>query len=50
MVWLPQEERGKDFTIWFKCEFCGGRNLTFTYLSEREAVAKNKLAKEAEDL
>lgn len=50
MVWLPQEERGKDFTTWFKCEFCGGRNLTFTYLSEREAVAKNKLAKEAEDL
>ena len=50
MVWLPKEERGKNCDTWFKCEFCGGRNLTFTYLTEREAVAKNKLAKEAEDL
>ncbi len=50
MVWLPKEERGKNCDTWFKCEFCGGRNLTFTYLTEREAVAKNKLAKETEDL
>ena len=50
MVWLPQEERSKDFTTWFKCEFCGGRHLTIKYLTEKEAVAKNKLAKEAEDL
>ena len=50
MVWLPQEERGKNCDTWFKCEFCGGRHLTIKYITEKEAVAKNKLAKEAEDL
>ena len=50
MVWLPKEERGKKPESWFKCEFCGGRHLTIKYLTEKEAVAKNKLAKEAEDL
>ena len=50
MVWLPKEERGKNCDSWFKCEFCGGRNLTIKYITEKEAVAKNKLAKEAEDL
>ena len=50
MIWLPKEERGKKPESWFKCEFCGGRHLTIKYLTEREAVAKNKLAKEAEDL
>ena len=50
MVWLPKEERGKKPETWFKCEFCGGRHLTIKYLTEKEAVAKNKLAKEAEDL
>ena len=50
MVWLPKEERGKNCDTWFKCEFCGGRNLTIKYITEKEAIAKNKLAKEAEDL
>ena len=50
MVWLPKEERGKNCDTWFKCEFCGGRHLTIKYITEKEAVAKNKLAKEAEDL
>ena len=50
MVWLPKEERGKNCDSWFKCEFCGGRHLTIKYLTEKEAVEKNKLAKEAEDL
>ena len=50
MVWLPKEERGKKPESWFKCEFCGGRNLTIKYITEKEAIAKNKLAKEAEDL
>ena len=50
MVWLPKEERDKNCDTWFKCEFCGGRHLTIKYLTEKEAVAKNKLAKEAEDL
>ena len=50
MVWLPKEERGKKPETWFKCEFCGGRHLIIKYLTEKEAVAKNKLAKEAEDL
>ena len=50
MVWLPKEERGKNCDTWFKCEFCGGRNLTIKYIIEKEAIAKNKLAKEAEDL
>ena len=50
MVWLPKEDRGKKPESWFKCEFCGGRHLTIKYLTEKEAVAKNKLAKEAEDL
>ena len=50
MVWLPKEEWGKKPESWFKCEFCGGRHLTIKYLTEKEAVAKNKLAKEAEDL
>ena len=50
MVWLPKEERGKNCDSWFKCEFCGGRHLTIKYITEKEAVAKNKLAKEAEDL
>ena len=50
MVWLPKEERGKKPESWFKCEFCGGRHLTIKYISEKEAIAKNKLAKEAEDL
>ena len=50
MIWLPKEERGKKPESWFKCEFCGGRHLTIKYLTEKEAVAKNKLAKEAEDL
>ena len=50
MVWLPKEDRGKKPETWFKCEFCGGRHLTIKYLTEKEAVAKNKLAKEAEDL
>ena len=50
MVWLPKKERGKKPETWFKCEFCGGRHLTIKYLTEKEAVAKNKLAKEAEDL
>ena len=50
MVWLPKEERGKKPESWFKCEFCGGRNLTIKYITEKEAVEKNKLAKEAEDL
>lgn len=50
MVWLPKEERSKKPETWFKCEFCGGRHLTIKYLTEREVVAKNKLAKEAEDL
>ena len=50
MVWLPKEERGKNCDSWFKCEFCGGRHPTIKYISEKEAVAKNKLAKEAEDL
>ena len=50
MVWLPKEERGKNCDTWFKCEFCGGHHLTIKYLTEKEAVAKNKLAKEAEDL
>ena len=50
MVWLPKEERGKKPETWFKCEFCGGRHLTIKYLTEKEAVAKNKLEKEAEDL
>ena len=50
MVWLLKEERGKKPETWFKCEFCGGRHLTIKYLTEKEAVAKNKLAKEAEDL
>ena len=50
MVWLPKEEWGKNCDTWFKCEFCGGRHLTIKYLIEKEAVAKNKLAKEAEDL
>ena len=50
MVWLPKEERDKKPESWFKCEFCGGRHLTIKYLTEKEAVAKNKLAKEAEDL
>ena len=50
MVWLPKEKRGKNCDTWFKCEFCGGRNLTIKYITEKEAVAKNKLAKEAEDL
>ena len=50
MEWLPKEERGKKPETWFKCEFCGGRHLTIKYITEKEAVAKNKLAKEAEDL
>ena len=50
MVWLPKEERGKKPETWFKCEFCGGRHMTIKYITEKEAVAKNKLAKEAEDL
>ena len=50
MVWLPKEERGKNCDSWFKCEFCGGRHLTIKYITEKEAIAKNKLAKEAEDL
>ena len=50
MVWLPKEKRGKNCDTWFKCEFCGGRNLTIKYITEKEAIAKNKLAKEAEDL
>ena len=50
MIWLPKEERGKKPESWFKCEFCGGRHLTIKYLTEKETVAKNKLAKEAEDL
>ena len=50
MVWLPKEDQGKKPETWFKCEFCGGRHLTIKYLTEKEAVAKNKLAKEAEDL
>ena len=50
MVWLPKEEWGKKPESWFKCEFCGGRHLTIKYLTEKEAVAKNKLAKESEDL
>ena len=50
MEWLPKEERGKKPESWFKCEFCGGRHLTIKYITEKEAVAKNKLEKEAEDL
>ena len=50
MVWLPKEEWGKKPESWFKCEFCGGRHLTIKYLTEKEAVTKNKLTKEAEDL
>ena len=50
MVWLPKEKRGKNCDTWFKCEFCGGRHLTIKYITEKEAIAKNKLAKEAEDL
>ena len=50
MIWLPKKERGKKPESWFKCEFCGGRHLTIKYLTEKEAVAKNKLAKEAEYL
>ena len=50
MEWLPKEEWGKKPESWFKCEFCGGRHLTIKYLTEKEAVAKNKLAKEAADL
>lgn len=50
MIWLPKKEWGKKPESWFKCEFCGGRHLTIKYLTEREAVAKNKLAKEAKDL
>ena len=50
MIWLPAEERGKKPESWFKCEFCGGHHLTIKYITEKEAIAKNKLAKEAEDL
>ena len=50
MVGLRKEKRGKKPESWFKCEFCGGRHLAIEYLTEKEAVAKNKLAKEAEDL
>ena len=50
MEWLPKEKRSKKPETWFKCEFCGGRHLTIKDITDKEAVAKNKLAKEAEDL
>ena len=44
MKWLPKHERGKQAESWFQCAVCSGRDLTLRYLSEREAVAKNRAA------
>ena len=44
MKWLPKNERGKQAESWFQCAVCSGRDLTLRYLSEREAVAKNRAA------
>ena len=44
MKWLPKHERGKQAESWFQCAVCSGRNLTLRYISEREAVAKNRAA------
>lgn len=44
MKWLPKNERGKQAESWFQCAVCSGRDLTLRYISEREAVAKNRAA------
>ena len=38
MQWLPKGKRGKEPAQWFRCEYCGGFNLTLKYLPLNEAM------------
>ncbi len=40
MRWRPAAERGKHVEAWFECEYCGGRKLTFRYVSMSEAMRR----------
>ena len=41
MQWLPVSERGKRAENWFRCEYCGNRDLTLRYLTAEEAIRRN---------